>query len=342
MLWKMIRVDPKERSSAEELLKEAWLQDDENEELVNTLQPNEGAIKQPSHMSASPARWSTPFQSDLPTPPPSSAANPLMELDMGNELVHSSIPPRSSGCNLVEPAVGLQTNPPLSPEKISQNDQKIEEGQNFLRRIQEPEKKLDQRRHEQELRLLTKQNDTILGELGQEKQKFQDLEQGLKALDAIFVKKNKKKLESVATASTKQMQRLKQHTLQLQAGQSYQAEIKLLKHEVELQMGLLTQKVGYIESKLDQVIEEQSKAQDIIMNIEIMRANMIEPVPSPSKAETGLPGANAEMAKVEDSTMDLSLVLLVTALLVACPKETFLVAAISAAVCGLLKVVREI
>lgn len=192
MLWKMIRVDPKERSSAEELLKEAWLQDDENKELVNTLQPNEGAIKQPSHMSASPARWSTPFQSDLPTPPPSSAANPPMELDMGNELVHSSIPPRSSGCNLVEPAVGLQTKPPLSPEKISQNDQKIEEGQNFLRRIQEPEKKLDQRRHEQELRLLTKQNDTILGELGQEKQKFQDLEQGLKALDAIFVKKNKK------------------------------------------------------------------------------------------------------------------------------------------------------
>lgn len=155
------------------------------------------------------------------------------------------------------------------------------------------------------------------------------------------------------------MQRLKQHTLQLQAGQSYQAEIKLLKHEVELQMGLLTQKVGYIESKLDQVIEEQSKAQDIVMvakenglakvedkskpqNIEIMRANRIEPVPLPSKAETGLPGANAAMPRVEDSTMDLSLVLLGTALLVACPKETFLVAAISAAVCGLLKVVREI
>lgn len=234
-----MRVDLKERSSAEDLLKEAWLQDDEIDDQSSTLLPDEEAIKQPSHVSKLVARTTTPTQSDLPTPPSSSPVISPLGSDTENELVNSSTPPGSLQWNLIKPEEDFHTMPPPSPHKIAQKPQKVEIDQHSLHQMDQIVKKIDQRLHEDGLQLLTRHR-----EEKEEMQKFRNLEEHSKTQDAIIVEKDKKIAEllrrykgpnkSFEDPVVKQMQELKQQLQQVQAEKLHQAEIQLLKHQVEL------------------------------------------------------------------------------------------------------------
>lgn len=367
MMRKMMQVDPDKRSSAEDLLNEAWLQDDGNDVHAHTLPRGEEATT-PSHVSASPARQATPTQSDLPAPPPSSPVDSLMESETKNGPVHSSAPIDSSERNLVEPVVNSHTTQPSSPRNISPNT-RFETKQDSLWQMQELES--DQERNEKELQLLTKQHQTILGEENQKSQELQTVvvEKDEKIVELLHRSEGPGKLFEDAIA--KQMQGLKQQMQQEHVEKSQQAEIQLLKHQVERlqaensqqsQMWLLTQKVGRIETHLDRVIEKTSNVQDglkvekeeevvaiedasRLRKSETTKGDMGEQIPLPPKVETGPSNANAAIARAkavaEASTLKLGLVLLGGALLVACPKECLLAAGIGAAACSLFKVGRS-
>lgn len=357
MLWQMMRVDPKERSSAEELLKEPWLKIDENHDLVNTLPSDEEIVKQSAHVSASSGSTSTPFQSTISTPP-FSPPQSFLEPD-----------------NVIELAVDFQSTPFSSPHNIARTPQETEEKQDSLWQVHELQKKADQERHEQELPSIIKQNQKILEELGAEKQRSQDLaviiaekDEKIAGLLRRYEGPNRFFEDDMAKKMSELKQDFKQQTQQVQTDQPDQAETQLIKREFEWlraeeSHNSRTQKVKRVEFEFDQVTGKTLMAQaSMIVKTEAKpaklkdalnpdmpkttNANMMEPAPLLSEVGTDILNANATIdsveAEFEAGTMELGLISLGTALLVACPKECFLTAAIGAAAYQMFKVVRSI
>ncbi|TID24248.1 putative serine/threonine-protein kinase [Venturia nashicola] len=187
LLWKMMQVDPRKRSSVEDLLQEAWLQDNKNNALVNILPPDEESLEQTGHVRVPSAKSFTPIQSG----PPSSPVDSPVQTDTTSGLGYTTAPSGSSGWNIAISTVASDATPPPSP-----NSQQIERKQAHLLQVNE----LNQQRHEEELRSLAQEHETVLEELVKAKQKIGQLqvqnrrifEEKSKACIAILVETEEK------------------------------------------------------------------------------------------------------------------------------------------------------
>ncbi|QDS73817.1 hypothetical protein FKW77_006137 [Venturia effusa] len=324
MLSKMMCVDPEKRSSAEDLLKEPWLRDDQSDDHASSLPPNGDTIDQLSHPDVSPTTSIVPHQSDPPVP---SQTSPVISVKgLSTEIGLCDTPTCSLEWETMPLALDLGTTTIISPHKTSRQSQAIGKEQHSLCDVSDRVASHAFAFTAGELATVSKHQQKMLRE---EKQKVRTLEADLKAV----------------------MDR------QLQMEQSQHAEVQSLKQQNKLlqaETARESQKVAQLQTELDKLIiktltvKDGSEGEEKMKKVEQVE-DIGTPAPKLSKYEAAIPSvkpANPTIQKARvtniPSDIEAGPVLLGTALVVACPKEVLLLAGLATAAYGLWSTIRAI